>query len=101
MHQWRKWCLNPDYVVGYEGEETRESYGEVVTPISSFSFTDDELMSKKNIDSLNSFYATSEIKLHRISPFDVGADKIGHFGFFKEKFRQSLWSDYFLPELKY
>jgi len=42
MYQWRKWCLNPDYVVGYEGEATRESYGEVVTPISSFSFTDDE-----------------------------------------------------------
>lgn len=100
MNQWRKWCINPEYMIGVEGIETRDRYKAVVTPISSFSFTDDELMSKKNIDSLNSFYVTSQIKTNRITPEDVGVKHIGHFGFFKEKFQDSLWSNYLLQELK-
>ena len=99
MNQWRKWCLNPDYMVGAEGEEIREKYRNVTTPIFSFSFTDDELMSKKNIDSLNSFYVTSKIETSRITPEQIGAKRIGHFGFFKAKFEDSLWGSHLLPEL--
>jgi len=100
MSQWRKWCLDPEYVVGAEGAETRKRYSAVVTPISSYSFTDDELMSEKNIDSLNSFYTASKIKRSRFTPDDVGAKRIGHFGFFKPRFEASLWSKYLLQELK-
>ncbi len=100
MKQWRKWCINPEYMVGAEGAKTREKYKAVATPISSFSFTDDELMSKKNIDSLNSFYATSQMKTNRITPEEVGTKRIGHFGFFKAKFQDSLWDNYLLQELK-
>jgi len=99
MSQWRKWCLNPEYLIGVEGEEARESYRTVATPISSYSFTDDELMSKKNIDSLNGFYSTAEIKTNRISPEEIGAKRIGHFGFFKDQFKESLWDGYLLQEL--
>lgn len=100
MCQWRKWCLDPEYMLGVEGAEVREKYRAVVTPISSISFTDDELMSKSNIDSLNSFYSSSKIKLTRINPSEVGVEKIGHFGFFKEKCKQNLWARYILPELQ-
>jgi len=99
MRQWRKWCLNPEYMVGSEGEEAREMYRAVVIPISSYSFTDDELMSKNNIDSLNSFYASAKIKLNRISPDAIGTNRNGHFGFFKDKFKESLWNRYLLQEL--
>lgn len=100
MNQWRQWCLNPEYVVGAEGSETRERYKAIVTPISSFSFTDDELMSKRNIDSLNSFYAASQMKTNRITPEELGTKHIGHFGFFKTKFKDSLWNNYLLQELQ-
>ncbi len=100
MNQWRKWCLNPEYMVGAEGSETREKYRAVVTPIASLSFTDDELMSKKNIDSLNSFYATTQMKTSRITPEEIGTKHIGHFGFFKPKFEESLWGNYLLQELQ-
>lgn len=99
MDQWRKWCLNPEYMIGVEGNNIREKYQSVKTPITSFSFTDDELMSARNIDSLHSFYTASLKKMNRISPEDVGADHIGHFGFFKPKFEQCLWEAYLLPEL--
>jgi hypothetical protein len=37
--------------------------------------------------------------MKRISPRDVGAEHIGHFGFFDAKFQDSLWQTYLLPEL--
>ncbi len=100
INQWRKWCLNPEYMVGAEGAKIREKYRAVTTPISSFSFTDDEIMTQKNIDSLNSFYSAVEIKTNRISPDQIGTKRIGHFGFFKAQFEESLWENYLLHELK-
>jgi hypothetical protein len=34
-----------------------------------------------------------------IAPIDIGAERIGHFGFFNARFEQSLWQTYLLPEL--
>lgn len=100
MNQWRRWCLHPEYLIGVEGVTIREKYKSVMIPISSFSFTDDELMSEKNIDSLHGFYTASLKAMSRIAPEELGVKHIGHFGFFKAKFEKSLWENYLLPELK-
>jgi len=34
-----------------------------------------------------------------IAPRDVGARRIGHFGFFRTSFEASLWRAHLLPEL--
>lgn len=99
MEQWRRWCLNPDYVVGVEGEQARQLYSEVKTPITSLSFSDDEYMSIRNIESLHDFYTTAPRVMKRIRPSEVNAESIGHFGFFRPKFKESLWGKYLLPEL--
>lgn len=91
MRQWRDWCLNRDYVVGHEGAATRHRYAQVTTPILSLSFTDDEFMSRANIESLHSFYSGAPREMRRISPRDVGVRAIGHFGFFRQRFAQTLW----------
>lgn len=98
--QWRRWCLNPNYVVGVE-EGSRELFASVNKPILSLSFTDDEFMSAQSIDSLNSFYTHSPFTIKRINPDDIGMKKIGHFGFFKLKNKGFLWTTYLLPYLKY
>lgn len=99
MAQWRRWCLNPDYVVGVEGEQTRRLYSNVTIPITSLSFTDDEYMSARNIESLHDFYTAAPRTMKRISPSEVNVEKIGHFGFFRPKFKESLWKKHLLPEL--
>jgi predicted alpha/beta hydrolase len=91
MRQWRAWCLNRDYVVGVEGEAVRRRYAEVGTPILSLSFTDDEYMSARNIESLHGFYANAPREMVRIAPREVGENRIGHFGFFRRRFADKLW----------
>ena len=99
IEQWRKWCLHPEYIVGIEGQEVKKQYSAVNTPIVSFSFADDEFMSKKNIDSLHGFYTDSPKTMHRFDPENLGSAKIGHFGFFKSKFKHLLWESKLLPAL--
>ncbi|EJL74081.1 alpha/beta fold hydrolase [Variovorax sp. Varisp85] len=89
--QWRRWCLNPRYSVGAEGEAALRSYGRVRFPVLALSMTDDELMTLAGTESLVSFYAGAPSAVERIAPADVQARRIGHFGFFREQFSQSLW----------
>jgi predicted alpha/beta hydrolase len=71
----------------------------VRAPITALSFTDDEMMSARNIESLHGFYASAPKKMKRLSPADAGVRRIGHFGFFNSRFESSLWRGQLLPEL--
>lgn len=99
IEQWRRWCLNPEYAVGAEGRAVRDAYSAVRTPITSISFTDDEMMSARNTESLHGFYRAAPQTTKRIVPMQIGAERIGHFGFFRSQFADSLWALYLLPDL--
>ena len=53
--------------------------------------TDDELMTLRGTHSLVGLYANAPQRIEAISPQQVAARRIGHFGFFRDQFRQSLW----------
>jgi predicted alpha/beta hydrolase len=91
MAQWRRWCLSREYVVGAEGENVREAYASVRMPMLSLSFTDDEMMSARGIKSLHGLYVNAPVEYRRIAPPEIGAKRIGHFGFFRPQFERTLW----------
>lgn len=99
MAQWRRWCLNPEYVVGAEGDTVRAAYAAVNTPVTSISFTDDEYMSARNVDSLHDFYVNARQRRMRFDPAQLGMQRIGHFGFFRPTAEASLWRPHLLPVL--
>jgi len=99
MAQWRRWCLDPEYAVGAEGEAIRARYAAVRTPIVSLSFADDEMMSARNTESIHGFYSSAPRTMKRIAPRDIGAPRIGHFGFFRAAYERTLWREHLLPEL--
>jgi predicted alpha/beta hydrolase len=91
MQQWRRWCLNRDYLVGEGGDAVRAEYAAITTPMLSLSFTDDEYMSARNTTNMHAFYASAPREMRRIAPKDIGAKRIGHFGFFRQRFAPTLW----------
>ncbi|MES2400741.1 MAG: alpha/beta fold hydrolase [Pseudomonadota bacterium] len=91
MLQWRKWCLDPHYSVGAEGEGARLSYSQVAFPVRALSITDDELMTLRGTHNLINLYGNAPRSVELIAPADVEARRIGHFGFFREQFMQTLW----------
>jgi predicted alpha/beta hydrolase len=91
MEQWRRWCMNPEYMIGVEGGTTRADFAALTTPMLSLSFTDDEMMSATSTEALHRFYAGAPIEKTRLAPQDIGVKRIGHFGFFRPQFEQTLW----------
>ena len=75
------------------------TFASVTTPITSISFSDDEMMSARNIENLHSFFTRSDRKMIRINPKDIGEKRIGHLSWFRDKFRSSLWDAQILPQL--
>jgi predicted alpha/beta hydrolase len=90
--QWRRWCLNPRYHVGHEGESLRSQFAQARFPVVALSITDDELMTERGTRVLIDCYENAPRELHRIAPADVGARRIGHFGFFRRQFEATLWA---------
>jgi len=56
-------------------------------------------MSLRNTESIHGFYSSAPRTMKRIAPQDVGAKRIGHFGFFRSAYESSLWRQHLLPEL--
>jgi len=98
IRQWKAWCLDPAYAVGVLGS-ARARFAAVRTPITSLSFTDDEMMSARNTESLHGFYEGAPRTMTRLAPADVGLARIGHFGFFRPEMRAPLWDAHLRGEL--
>ena len=90
--QWRRWCMHPRYHVGAEGAAVREQFEQVRFPVVALSITDDELMTERGTQVLVDCYANAPRRVERIAPADVQAQRIGHFGFFRDQFQSSLWA---------
>jgi predicted alpha/beta hydrolase len=90
--QWRRWCLHPRYHVGAEGAPVREKFEAARFPLVALSITDDELMTERGTRVLVDCYANAPRRIERIAPADVQAQRIGHFGFFRDQFQSSLWA---------
>jgi predicted alpha/beta hydrolase len=79
------------YSLGALGDTAKSAYGRARFPILAYSFTDDEMMTLEGTQSLVDFYHSAPRDIVRISPKEVGAKRIGHFGFFREQFADKLW----------
>jgi predicted alpha/beta hydrolase len=90
--QWRRWCMNPRYHVGAEGEALRAQFESVRFPVVALSMTDDEMMTERGTRVLVDCYANAPRRVERIAPADVQARRIGHFGFFRSAFEPTLWA---------
>jgi predicted alpha/beta hydrolase len=45
------------------------------------------------VEALARLYPNARWETRRIAPREVGVGSIGHFGFFRERFRDSLWRE--------
>lgn len=98
IEQWRRWCLDRDYLVGAEPDGLRR-FAAVTTPITSLSFTDDEMMSEKNVASIHGFYTGAPTTMRRFAPAELDVPRVGHFGFFRREMKDTLWPSLLEPEL--
>lgn len=101
MRQWRRWCLDPEYLVGAE-PGAREAYARARFPILSLAIADDWMMPERNIESLHVHFGTRSREARRITRAIAGGP-VGHTGFFRRRYRETLWpiaSDWLLERAR-
>ena len=91
LWQWRRWCLNPHYGIGVEGEWAADAYAAAHYPLHALYFDDDEMMSLASVQSLVGWYRNAPSILEKVNPAIVPSGRIGHMGYFREEMRELLW----------
>jgi predicted alpha/beta hydrolase len=89
--EWARWCRNPTYLVGDLGVAAR--YARFAAPIRAYAFSDDPFGPLGAVRKLLELYPKAHAELRHLQPSDLGVRRIGHFGFFREQFRDTLWSE--------
>jgi predicted alpha/beta hydrolase len=92
VREWAQWCRRPTFLFG-DSAERRRSYARFDKPLLAYSFEDDDYAPRAAVESLLRFYPNARAEHRHVQPRHVGADAIAHFGFFREKFRNTLWQE--------
>lgn len=97
VRQWGRWCLSPTYL-GVDVPDASARFAEVILPVRTLHFTDDELLSGASMRALEEWYAGADLESSRLTPAELGVDRVGHHGFFRPSFRDA-WDTHVLPRL--
>jgi predicted alpha/beta hydrolase len=84
--EWARWCRSPAYLGDWRGHAALD------VPLLALGFSDDPYAPEPAVRALVERYGSRQ-KTHRhVRPADVGAQHIGHFGFFRPGV-PALWRD--------
>lgn len=89
--EWAGWCRHPQYLVGALGAE--QSYARFAAPLRAYAIADDGLAPPRAVAALLELFPRAKSEMRSVTPQEVGAEAIGHFGFFRERFRDTLWRE--------
>lgn len=88
--QWSQWGRHKDYLLS-EIPLDQTVYQQLDLNFTAYSIEDDSYAPKRAVDWLCQVYANAKMKRIHLDPKEFNTDKIGHFGIFREKFKDSLW----------
>jgi predicted alpha/beta hydrolase len=95
VNTWRDWCSVPDWYFNerfYGKTVPIGRYKDIPFAIKIYSSTDDPISHEKSTKAFwRHVSSTKSIDIEVISPSDVGAKEIGHFGFFRKQFKDTIW----------
>jgi predicted alpha/beta hydrolase len=91
--EWAEWGRQDDYVWGYARTRGGLGFSRWSGPLRAYAITDDGYAPRPGVEALAAMYARARTEVRVVSPRDLGAERIGHFGVFKPQFRDTLWSE--------
>lgn len=89
--QWSRWSRSPNYL--FDDIPAFEVYfHQIFVNLTAISIDRDFYAPKEAVDWLTSKYENAAVKKIHLMAENYGASKIGHFGIFRDKFENSLWT---------
>ncbi|MBI5262148.1 MAG: alpha/beta fold hydrolase [Bradyrhizobium sp.] len=88
--QWVSWVNSPRYLLDSR-LPALENFAKFKGELRALSFSDDPWATRPAVELLCSGFTSITPEILSVTPGDVGARKIGHFGFFRPEHRDTLW----------
>lgn len=89
--EWAAWCRSPEYLVDHH-PEAAATFSRYRCPVLLYSFTDDWYAPRAAVDAFVARLSSAPLTHRRVEPRDHGGP-IGHFGFFRPRFEDTLWQE--------
>lgn len=90
-YQWQRWGKQKDYMFSeFNFEELQ--FKNFQNNLLALSFPKDAFASKSSVDWLAKQFINANIDRRHIIPEELGITNVGHFGFFRSQFKDSLWN---------
>jgi predicted alpha/beta hydrolase len=90
---WARWGRSRHYVSDARGQPLRPHNDDVTFPMRWLSFTDDAIAPLGAVEALRPYYPNAAVERLHLAPTDLGADSIGHFGFFRKSMPRAAWDE--------
>jgi predicted alpha/beta hydrolase len=91
FEQWVRWVMSERYLFTDPDLPGLTNFGNYKGAMRALCLSDDPWATRPAVDLLCSGYTGTHPEILTIRPADVGATKIGHFGFFRPEHRDTLW----------
>jgi predicted alpha/beta hydrolase len=91
--EWSDWVARPRYFFDDPTLTALENFPRYRGRLRAVGLSDDPWATPATIELLLSGFTGTRPEHRQIDPRDVGAHKIGHFGFFRHEHRKTLWRD--------
>lgn len=84
--EWARWARSKGALGG-------RHYAELRAPVLAYSAGDDTLAPRRAVDALLRCYPGIGVERRHLEPHELGVGALGHFGFFRDSFRSTLWRE--------
>ena len=89
--QWAHWVKIPRYFFDDTTLDTLSNFPKYKGAMRAICLSDDPWATRPAVELLCAGFASIKPEILTVSPPDVGAAKLGHFGFFRAEHRDTLW----------
>jgi len=91
--QWASWGRARDYIGSYARTRKATGFEHFRGRLRAIAISDDQFAPRPAVEALLALYRGAAVELASLSPHQVGLRQLGHFGFFRPRFRATLWAD--------
>ncbi|MFO0947591.1 MAG: alpha/beta fold hydrolase [Planctomycetota bacterium] len=91
--EWARIGRTKGYIRGALGDEFAKRFENFTGPMLAYSFSDDWYAPREAVKGLLDFYDRASRQHRHLRPADIDSKAIGHFGFFRPPFRETLWRE--------
>jgi predicted alpha/beta hydrolase len=92
MRDWVRWGRDRDYLFA-ERFGLPSHLDRYRGRVLAFSFSDDPFGSRAAVDALHRRFTAAELVERHVAPAEVGARRLGHFGYFRRAAGEPLWRE--------